>query len=145
LSRFLQEFTGATGVYIGKLEHPRLPIDEKDNDKAHVDRDAPKVLKFLHAAPEDQSYMKGKILKPGQGVTHEVFNAPDITPRSLTSAVEEGGEGEEGEKASVPVTSTPRDALMDQYYHVYVPEVVREPKMHFYRVPRLGSYMSIPL
>ena len=24
-------------------------------------------------------------------------------------------------------------------------EVVREPKMHFYRVPRLGSYMAIPL
>jgi hypothetical protein len=26
-----------------------------------------------------------------------------------------------------------------------VPEVVREPKMHFYRVPRLGSYLAIPL
>jgi hypothetical protein len=51
LASFLQEFTGATGVYIGKLEHPRLPIDDKDNDKAHVDREAPKVLKFIHAAP----------------------------------------------------------------------------------------------
>lgn len=28
---------------------------------------------------------------------------------------------------------------------MYVPEVVREPRMHFYRVPRLGAYMAIPL
>jgi hypothetical protein len=26
-----------------------------------------------------------------------------------------------------------------------VKEVVREPKMHFYKVPRLGSFLAIPL
>jgi len=26
-----------------------------------------------------------------------------------------------------------------------VPEVVRDPKVHFYKVPRLGSYMAIRL
>jgi hypothetical protein len=26
-----------------------------------------------------------------------------------------------------------------------VKEVVREPKMHFQKVPRLGSYMAVPL
>lgn len=62
LATFLHEFTGATGVYVGKLEHPRLPIDDKDNDKAHVDREAPKVVKFIHAVPADHQYMKGKIL-----------------------------------------------------------------------------------
>jgi len=29
--------------------------------------------------------------------------------------------------------------------HVYVPEVVREPRMVFYKVPRLGSYLAVPL
>jgi len=29
--------------------------------------------------------------------------------------------------------------------HVYVKEVVREPRMHFYRVPKLGCFMAIPL
>lgn len=28
---------------------------------------------------------------------------------------------------------------------VYVKEVVREPRMHFYKVPRLGSYLAIKL
>lgn len=27
--------------------------------------------------------------------------------------------------------------------HVVVPEVVREPRIHFFKVPRLGSYMAI--
>lgn len=35
LCNFLQEFTGATGVYIGKLEKPRKAINEDDDDKAH--------------------------------------------------------------------------------------------------------------
>ena len=34
---------------------------------------------------------------------------------------------------------------MSFQYHIYVPEVVREPKMHFYRVPRLGAFMAVPL
>ena len=34
---------------------------------------------------------------------------------------------------------------MNTFKHVYVKEVVREPRMHFYRVPRLGSFMVVPL
>jgi hypothetical protein len=64
LAKFLLELTGSTGVYIGKLEHPRLPIEDKDNDRAHVDRSANKVVKFIHASPEDHHYMIGKVLKP---------------------------------------------------------------------------------
>jgi len=29
--------------------------------------------------------------------------------------------------------------------HFIVPEIVREPKMHYYRVPKLGSYLAIKL
>lgn len=29
--------------------------------------------------------------------------------------------------------------------HIYVQEVVREPRMHFFKVPKLGSYMAIRL
>ena len=34
---------------------------------------------------------------------------------------------------------------MDWFKHIYVPEVVRQPRIHYQRVPRLGSYMAIPL
>jgi len=29
--------------------------------------------------------------------------------------------------------------------HILIPEVVREPKIHYYTVPRLGSYLAIKL
>lgn len=29
--------------------------------------------------------------------------------------------------------------------YIYVKEVVREPRMHFFKVPRLGSYLAIKL
>jgi hypothetical protein len=109
LTHFLQEFTGATGVYVGKLEHPRLKIDEKDNDKAHVDRESAKVIKYIHASPHDHHYLNGKILKPGQGVTHEVFNGPAETPREPAAE----GESDETVNKTVIKTGAPSDSLMD--------------------------------
>lgn len=62
LAVFVQEFTGATGVYIGKLEKPRKDINEEDDDKAHADRENPKLIKFVYAS-KDHEFMKGKILR----------------------------------------------------------------------------------
>ena len=31
----------------------------------------------------------------------------------------------------------------DELNHILVKEVVREPRMHFFKVPRLGSYLAI--
>jgi hypothetical protein len=55
-----------------------------------VDREAPKVIKYIHAYPDNHGYMLGKILKNNQGVTHDVF-IPPPTPRDNT-AEGEGGE-----------------------------------------------------
>lgn len=73
LAVFLKEFTGATGVYVGKLEKPKKAINEDDDDKAHADREQPKQISFFWTN-EDHSFMKGKILKVDQGMTHKVFN-----------------------------------------------------------------------
>jgi hypothetical protein len=60
--------------------------------------------------------MKGKVLHKDQGaVTFEVL-------------VSEG---------KVEADALPK--------HVFVPEVVLEERMHYYKVPRLGSYLAIKL
>jgi hypothetical protein len=47
LASFLQDNTGpATGVYIGKLERPRKAIKDGDDDRAHVDREGAKLIRF---------------------------------------------------------------------------------------------------
>lgn len=40
---------------------------------------------------------------------------------------------------------TSKEDIIDLQYHLYVPEVVREPRMHFYKVPKLGAFMAVPL
>lgn len=37
------------------------------------------------------------------------------------------------------------DDILSTFRHIYVKEVVREPKMHFYKVPRLGAFLAVPL
>jgi hypothetical protein len=44
LAKFLQDFTGATGVYIGKLIKPMREINDDDDDRAHIDEENPKVI-----------------------------------------------------------------------------------------------------
>ncbi len=62
LANFLQEFTGATGVYIGKLVKPIKEINDEDDDKAHLDEENPKVIQFITAS-KSHEFMKNKLLK----------------------------------------------------------------------------------
>lgn len=64
--------TNATAVYIGKVVQPFKAIKENDNDKAHLDKNAPNHIHFCYANPEHQ-FLVDQILEPNQGVTYEVF------------------------------------------------------------------------
>ena len=78
--------------------------------------------------------MIDRTLMPGVGVTFEVLEDKQITK------IEE--EGEEGATEVKPITKN----IFDGYpQHLVIPEVVRDSRVHFYKVPRLGSYMAIRL
>lgn len=69
----------------------------------------------------------GKTLKPGEGVTHDVFK-------------------EDIEKANDDLQeAAATGSLLTDFKHLYVKEVVREPRMHYWKVPRLRSYLAIPM
>jgi hypothetical protein len=92
LAEFLQEHTGpSTGVYIGKLERPRKPIGDADDDKAHVDKEGQRLIRFLYSS-KGHEFMKGKLLKGDQGITHSVFLETEAAPAD-EAAPEEGEEG----------------------------------------------------
>jgi hypothetical protein len=130
LADFLEEQSGATGVYVGRLVFPKKPIEDDAADNAHFDDEAPKVIQFSHAT-NSHAYMVDQVLEPESGpLTHSVFGEQEE---------EEPAEEEEGE---APKKSTD---ILDTFKHKFVKEVVREPKMWFKRVPRLGSYMAVPL
>lgn len=68
----MKEFTKATGVYVGVLGHPKKDITDDDDDKAHLDEEAPKVIQFLHAS-KGHEFMEGQILRSDQGISHDAF------------------------------------------------------------------------
>lgn len=50
LADFLKEFTHSTSVYIGKLVAPKKSISDEDDDRAHMDEEAQKIIHFLNAS-----------------------------------------------------------------------------------------------
>lgn len=115
---------------------PFKPITEKDNDQAHIDKEAVPHLQYAFASAEHK-FLIDKILEPGKGVTYDIFNetpveAVEDVPPELD---EDGNEIQKPEKA-------PEEVLPK---YIEVPEVVREGRMHFFKVPKLGSYLAIKL
>ena len=70
-----------------------------------------------------------KSLKQDEGITYKLFTEEEAEEEKK----EEGEEGAEEDEKEV----LPRNIL--------IPEVVREDKIHYYDVPRLGSYLAIKL
>lgn len=77
--------------------------------------------------------MIDRVLRPDQGRTHEIFNQEEAAEEVIE-------EEEEGQKKVKP----PPD-ILNSFKHLYIKEVVRDTQIHFQKVPRLGSYMAVPL
>jgi hypothetical protein len=113
-------------VYIGELEPELLPIDDNADETAHLDLNNLEVIKFKFANEDHRVLLTNKVLRETEGVAHDVFS------EEFTTANQEYEE------------QAGREPVAD-YKYVYVPEVVREPRMHYWIVPRLGSFMAVPL
>jgi len=127
-AQYIHDNIGSTGVYIGQLEPPRKEAADDADEDAHLDRDRPEIIKFKYANGDHKSLMVNTELSQGQGITHEV----------LTEEYTAHNQDVDPDDADGP-------DLLDSVKHIFVKEVVRDPKMHYWRVPRLGSYMAIPL
>jgi len=130
---FIEEHTGSTGVYIGKLVSQKKPIEDDAGDNDHIDEEAPKVIQYTHATKSHQ-FMVDRVLTPEMGVvSHSCF-------------AEQEGEEEPVEEEDADAPPKPKnDDILTTFKHIYVPEVVRDSRMWFKRVPRLGSFMAVPL
>ena len=134
LTNFLQEMTGATGVYVGQQRAHYRQIEEDDDDRAHIGEETPKLVWHLFQSA-DHEFMFEKALNEDQGVTHDAFKE-----KEEAVPVDDEQLDEENKQALAK-----SDDILDTETYVFVPEVVREPRMHFYKVPRLGCYMAVPL
>jgi len=78
-------------------------------------------------------------LAADQGLTFDVFKDPEVTEAEPEpEAVDEDGSEIASKKTAKPVAEKLPHSIL-------IKEVVREPRMHYFKVPRLGSYMAIRL
>lgn len=112
---------------------PLAPITDESDETAHLLTEEPKVIQYSHTT-KDHSFMIDRVLGPDQGITHDVFKEP-------SAAEEEPAADEEGEEGAPKA----QPDILTEFKHVFVEEVVREPRMDYQKVPRLGSFMAVPL
>ena len=112
-------------------------IEDDAGEDDHIDTEAPVVLKFKHANKDHEDCMVGAVLTQENGISHRLFNVEEEEPA--------GGDGsdvgsEAGDKPKVDKTD-----ILNTAKFKYVPEVVEEPAIKFWKVPRLGAFMAVPL
>ena len=136
---------GATGVYISKYDLKRkYPIDPDADENGHIDPSNTKVLQYVNWC-NDHSFLHHQYLPPGEGVTYKLIGKiegeeeegegenPEANKEEPAEGDDEGEEKKEKE---------PKEEILN---HIIIKEVVNEPKMKFFREPRLGCYYAIDM
>ena len=132
LSDYLHEYTNSTSVYIAKLVQEKNEIEEDDDDRAHFKEEGALYLDIYHSSPEDFKFLERKTIAATEGIVHDIFNE-DEAPQANTPEPQTEGEGE-GEEREPP-----------KPHNVLVEEIVREPRLKFFKVPRLGNLFCVRL
>lgn len=109
-------------MYIGVKDFGVKHINEEEEDeKAHLDTESEKIINYIGYSTSHETIMKGKTLsaKEEESITAAVFKEPE--PRN--------------EEDETPLPPT----------YVYVPDLVKEPRMTYFKLPKLGAYIAFPL
>lgn len=121
----------ATGVYLGRIEKLKKAINDESNDVAHLDPNAHLIINYISVS-SNHEFMKGKKTKVEDGITFEVFQ--ELSTQNKNNEESQESPAENTLEVVKPLVPT-----------IFIPEVVREPKMKYYKVPRLGCYFVCAL
>ena len=148
----LKKITGATGVYISSYDYKRKQVENiTDDENAHIDPDNIKVLRYIHWN-EDHNFLHGKYLPRKKGVTYSIFlngEEGEDEEEGGEGGAEGGEEGKENPQQENAGGGNEEDEEEDKEEQnkdlpvkmMEIQDVVNTKKMHFYREPRLGSYL----
>lgn len=110
-------------MYIGEVKHPKRTIkDNEDGENAHLETEQPKRIEYIAYSKSQKKIMEGKFL----------------TLESVTGALF-------GEKAPDAGDGEPDEAADKKKNYAYVPDVVKNERIVFFRLPKLGAYLAVPM
>ena len=126
-----KDIMNATGVYFMIYDKKRKPVTPDDDENGHL-LDV-NVIRYI-AFNSDHSFLKDKCLEPETGVTYDLYKPKEET-------------GEQPVADPVPDDDQPKVTLPveEKLKEVFIKEVVLEPRVKFFREPRLGCYLAIDI
>ena len=134
LCDYARDVSDSTGTYIGELINLRKPITDDDVTTPAIEEGAAQVIKYI-SCNENHSFIKELHLEVGKGVTYDAFKVKEDDVK------EDDKEPKEGDAPKKVVT----DEEKAKKQIVLVKEVLREERMKYFIVPKLGSYLAIPM
>ena len=135
----LKELSGATGCYLGIYDLKRKKVEEDDDETGHIDPSNAKVLRYI-GWNDDHNFLEGQYLEQNQGVTFDLILPQQKPPQ-------EGEEQKNQEKQPMPQIEQKKEEMPkeEELNNILIKDVVNEPRMKFFREPRLGCYLSLDL
>jgi hypothetical protein len=95
-------------------------------------------VRYFDAFPPTHDFMIDNVVKRSEGVVHQLWGIKrtlegvEELEEEVKAEVDEG-EGENHEEE--PEEVVPK--------HIIIPEVVREPRIKYFKVPKLGSFVAV--
>ena len=135
----LKELSGATGCYLGIYDLKRKKVEEDDDETGHIDPSNAKVLRYI-GWNDDHNFLEGQYLEQNQGVTFDLILPQQKPPQ-------EGEEQKNQEKQPMPQIEQKKEEMPKEpeLNNILIKDVVNEPRMKFFREPRLGCYLSLDM
>jgi hypothetical protein len=152
----LKILTNATGVYIALYDLKRKEVSEDDDETGHIFQPNTQVIRYI-AWNNDHDFLHGKCIEPNQGITYDLFNVKSgspppqqgeqTQPENPPPENPEGGNVEGGSNNVVNVNNNIEKEEENERVvnSLLVDDVVVEPKMKFFREPRLGCYYCLDI
>jgi hypothetical protein len=137
---FLKTKTGASAGYLGMCEQMKeTPPVAEGEEAVEVVKD---VIKYVSATSNNKFMLGKQLVKEQDGP-----EGPNLTQQGiLTFSMFEKVEDKPAPTEEVPDPPAPEGgwSLKWKEPYVKVDEVLRQPKIKYFRTPKLGSYLAVP-
>jgi len=128
----LKRIINATGVYISIKDKKRKKVNENDDENAHLED--VEVIRYV-AWDKDHQFLKGLFLDLDSGITNDLFKPKE----------EENKNEGQGNNANQMIDEEIKKKEEEKSNFIYEKEVVRNPRMKYFKEPRLGCYLAVDL
>ena len=139
----LKNIIKATGVYMAVHDRKRKPVTEDDDENGHIVQPEKIVVRYIGWC-KDHQFLKGKCLDENKGVTYSLFGVQQNNPDPNAENQGEQAEQQQPTDGQINPEQNKKDENKnDKIKTVEVDDVLLDPRVVFFKEPRLGSYYAL--